>query len=125
MTTSLPTSEYCSRYSIVPPVMPAAACRFAVGVVKRGAGTVAAMGCAALAVTGVGAVACGIGVIAAGVIGSEAGKRAAGWVYDHALAPAGKAISNGAVGAAKKVAEGSKNLAEGAGKVASALNPFD
>ena len=90
-----------------------------------GAGTVALMGCAALAVTGVGAVACGVGVIAAGVIGSEVGRRATGWVYDNALAPAGNAIKDVSVGAARKVAEGGKKLAEGAGDVASALNPFD
>lgn len=90
-----------------------------------GASTVVAMGCAALAVTGVGAIACGVGVIAAGVIGSEVGRRATGWAYDHAIAPAGRAIKNVTVGAAKKVAEGGKKLAEGAGKVASALNPFD
>jgi hypothetical protein len=90
-----------------------------------GASTVVAMGCAALAVTGVGAIACGVGVIAAGVIGSEVGRRATGWAYDHAIAPAGRAIKNVTVGAARKVAEGGKKLAEGAGKVASALNPFD
>jgi hypothetical protein len=84
----------------------------------------AAAGCAALAVTGVGAVACGLGVLAVGVVGSEVGSRAAGWVYDNALAPAGEAIGNVAEDAAGVVSDGAEKVKEGAGKVVSALNPF-
>jgi hypothetical protein len=89
-----------------------------------GFGAAAAAGCAALAVTGVGAVACGVGVLAAGVVGSEVGSRAAGWVYDNALAPAGRAIGDVAEGAAGVVADGAEAVKDGAGKVVSALNPF-
>ena len=70
------------------------------------AGSLAAAGCAALAVTGVGAVACGVGVLAVGIVGSEAGRRAAGWVYDDALAPAGKAIGDGVSEAAGVLSDG-------------------
>ena len=88
------------------------------------AGSVAAAGCAALAVTGVGAIACGVGVLAVGIVGSEAGKRAAGWVYDNALAPAGKAIGDVASGAADKVSDGFDEAKDVGGKVVGALNPF-
>ena len=92
--------------------------------VGYGLGSAAAAGCAALAVTGVGAIACGVGVLAVGIAGSEIGSRAGGWVYDHALAPAGEAIGDVATGAAHEVAEGfdkAKDLGE---KVVGALNPF-
>jgi len=88
------------------------------------AGSVAAAGCAALAVTGVGAIACGVGVLAVGIVGSEAGKRAAGWVYDNALAPAGKAIGDVASGAADKLSDGFDEAKDVGGKVVGALNPF-
>ena len=88
------------------------------------AGSVAAAGCAALAVTGVGAIACGVGVLAVGIVGSEAGKRAAGWVYDNALAPAGEAIGDVASGAADKVSEGFDKAKDFGGDVIGAVNPF-
>ena len=92
--------------------------------VAYGLGSAAAAGCAALAVTGVGAIACGVGVLAVGIAGSEIGSRAGGWVYDHALAPAGEAIGDVATGAAHEVAEGFDNAKDFGGKVVGALNPF-
>ena len=92
--------------------------------VGYGLGSAAAAGCAALAVTGVGAVACGVGVLAVGIAGSEIGSRAGGWIYDHALAPAGEAIGDVATGAAHKVAEGFDKAKDVGGKVVGALNPF-
>ncbi len=89
-----------------------------------GAGAIAATGCAALAVTGVGAVACGVGVVVIGVAGSELGKRAAGAVYDGAAAGVRK-VSQVATGAAKEVYKEGKKVLEKGRKVASALNPFD
>jgi hypothetical protein len=89
-----------------------------------GAGSLAAAGCAALAVTGVGAVACGVGVLAVGIAGSEVGKRAGAWVYDNALAPAGEAIGDVATGAADKVSDGFDKAKDVGGKVVGALNPF-
>jgi hypothetical protein len=83
------------------------------------------MGCAALAVTGVGAIACGVGVLVVGVAGSEFGSRAAGLVYDKALAPVGRAIGKGAKKAAGKVADGFNKAKDAGGKVVGALNPFD
>jgi X-X-X-Leu-X-X-Gly heptad repeat protein len=65
-----------------------------------------------------------VGVLAVGVVGSEVGQRAAGWVYDKALAPAGKAIGHVAEDAAGVVADGAGKLKDGAGKVVGALNPF-
>ena len=95
------------------------------------AGSVAAAGCAALAVTGIGAIACGVGVLAVGIAGSELGSRAAGWVYDNALAPAGGAIKDGFNGAVDIAGEGIDKVGEGldkakdiGGDVAGALNPF-
>jgi hypothetical protein len=88
------------------------------------AGSVAAAGCAALAVTGVGAVACGAGVLIVGIAGSEVGKRAAGWVYDNALAPAGGAIKDVATGAVDLAGEGLDKAKDFGGDVVGALNPF-
>ncbi len=92
--------------------------------VGYGLGSAAAAGCAALAVTGVGAVACGVGVLVVGIAGSEIGKRAGGWVYDNALAPAGEAIGDVASGAADEVAEGFDKAKDVGGNVVGAVNPF-
>ena len=89
-----------------------------------GAGSLAAAGCAALAVTGVGAVACGVGVLAVGIAGSEVGRRAGGWVYDNALAPAGEAISGVASDAADTVSDCLDKAKDVGGDVVGALNPF-
>ena len=92
--------------------------------VGYGAGSLAAAGCAALAVTGVGAIACGVGVLAVGIAGSEVGKRAGAWVYDNALAPAGEAISDVASGAKDKVEEGFDKAKDFGGDALDAVNPF-
>ena len=74
--------------------------------------------------TGVGAIACGVGVLAVGIAGSEVGKRAAGWVYDNALAPAGEAIGDVASGATDKVSEGFDKAKDFGGDVARGGEPI-
>ena len=63
--------------------------------------------------------------------GSELGSRAAGWVYDNALAPAGGAIKDGFSGAVDLAGEGIDKVGEAldqakdiGGDVVGALNPF-
>jgi hypothetical protein len=98
-----------------------------------GFGTVAAAGCAALAVTGAGAVLCGAGVLVVSFAGSEVGKRLGAAAYDNVLAPVGRGLrdagkayyDNVTKPAVETVAKGAAKVKDGVGKAAAAINPFD